>query len=158
MVHLLPIWWVAWWLGATLLALALILLNLRRRRPLALASRRMAIILPTLREDLAWGALVVGVGAVTQGLVLWLMNGGHTARALLVVAFCGLLMLLGLVMLLRNGLAPTDTIWRDPGEIEEAEKGELSFEEYNDVNPLEISQKHLSIRTGSGGLGSGGLG
>lgn len=94
-----------------LLTLGLVLLNVFRRRRIARAADEgERIILPTLREDLLWGALVVAAGGAGLGVILWLLMGAHTARSLLVAAICGLMMLLGLVMLLKNGLAPTDVL------------------------------------------------
>ncbi len=117
----LPIWWAAWWIGATLLAPGVIALNVLRRRRMALAEdEAMRAALPTVREDVLWGLLVLMGGGAGMGLVFWLLASWHTARALLAAAIFGLIMLLGLVMLLKNGLAPTDVLLLDETEPEAA--------------------------------------
>lgn len=125
----LPIWWSVWWVGATLLVLCLIALNTRRRRSATLtedAATRAA--LPTLREDALWGALVFVGGGTGVAVIFWLVTNWHTARALVAGAIFGLLMLLGLVMLLKNGLAPNDILRLDE-EPETAEAAASSPEE-----------------------------
>jgi len=120
----LPIWWAAWWLGTILLALGLVAMNVARRRRLARsADVSMQAALPTLREDVLWGALVLLGGGGGLGIILWLLLGAHTARSLLAAIVFGLMMLLGLAMLLKNGLAPTDVLQLD-GEPEEATAAE----------------------------------
>ncbi len=111
MANQLMILWVAWWAGATLLTLGLIVLNARRRKRIIRSgdeATRMA--LPTWRDDLLWGALAVVGGGVGTGVLLLLLRDGHTARGVLASAIFGMIMLLGLLMLLKNGLAPTDVV------------------------------------------------
>jgi hypothetical protein len=147
----LPIWWTCWWLGGTALTLIFLLVNVYRRRRLANEPEAIGLALPTLRENLLWAALVVLGGAGGMAIILPLLPGAHTARALTVAVIFGLGMLLGLVMLIKNVLAPTDairldasqTIWDDPPDLDDPD----------DLDPMQISQKHLRIRTNSGGFG-----
>ncbi len=151
MRYQLPMWWMLWWFAATVLALVLLLLNVRRRRSLANSPETVGLALPTMREDLLWSALVVFGGSLGIGIILIFLGGAHTARALMVAAIFAMVMLLGLVMLLKNGLAPTDAIRLDANEAGWPE--DLEPEAPDDLDPLQISQKHLRIRTGSGGFG-----
>ena len=143
----LVILWTAWWIGATLLALGLLLLNIFRRRRVA---RKMDEIersaLPTLREELLWAALVLAPGAVCLGIMLLLLPAGHTARSLLVAAVLGLFMLLGLAMLIRNGLAPTDTIRLYPETPDTAAASES--EDVGQLQEIEFEQQRLRLRSG----------
>ena len=117
----LPIWWAAGLAGATLLVLCLIALNARRRRGMLPEDEATRAALPTLREDVLWGALVLVSGGAGLPVIFWLVANWHTARALLAGAIFGCLMVLGLVMLLKNGLAPTDILRLDEAEPEAAE-------------------------------------
>jgi hypothetical protein len=148
----LPIWWLLWWFGATMLSLVFLLLNARRRRSLTSNPEAVGVSLPTVREDLLWAGLVILGGAGGIGIILLFLAGAHTARALMVAAIFGMVMLLGLVMLLKNGLAPTDSIRLDASETGWPDN--LDEENPDDLDPLQISQKHLRIRTNSGGFGS----
>ncbi len=106
--------WVVWWVGATLLTLGLIVFNVRRRRRIARSgSEESRRTLPTWREDALWGALTVVGGGVGLGVLLLLLRDGHTARGFLAAAIIGLIMLLGLLMLLKNGVAPNDVLRLD---------------------------------------------
>jgi hypothetical protein len=117
MAQQLMIWWVAWWVGATLLALGLIVLGVRRRRRIARTGDELTVMgLPTWRDDLLWGGLTALGGGACLGVLLLLLREGHTARGFLVSAVFGLLMLLGLLKLLKNGLAPTDVLRLDVQE------------------------------------------
>ncbi len=118
MAHELVILWLAWWGGATLLTLGWIVLNARHRRRITHAGKdELALIgLPTWRDDLLWGALVVVGGGIGLGVNLFLLKDGHTARGILSSSIFGLIMLLGLLMLLKNGLAPTDVLRLDVQE------------------------------------------
>ena len=146
MGHYLVMLWIAWWVGATLLALGLLLLNVFRRRRVA---RKMDEVersaLPTLREELAWVVLVVVPGAVCLGIMLLLLPAGHTARSLLVVAVLGLFMLLGLAMLIKNGLAPTDMIRLYPETPDSAAASEP--EQAREFQEIEFEQR-LRLRSG----------
>ena len=111
MGHELAILWGAWWAGATLLSLGLIVLSMQRRRRISRAGDEAAqAALPTWRDDLLWGALTVLGGGFGLGVILLLLKDGHTARGLLASAIFGMIMLLGLLMLLKNGLAPNDVL------------------------------------------------
>lgn len=134
----LTIGWSIWWIGATLLAVGLILLNFFRRRRLALKLDEIErAALPKLREEILWAALVLFPGGICLGMMFLLLPAGHTARSLLMALVVGLFMLLGLAMLLKNGLAPTDTIRLHPempdsaaSEPDQAEKfQEMEFEQ-----------------------------
>ena len=117
MANQLMILWVAWCAGAVLLTLGLIALNARRRQRISRSGdeeTRMA--LPTWRDDLLWGALVLVGGGIGTGVLLLLLRDGHTARGILVSAIFGMIMLLGLLMQLKNGLAPTDVVRLEPQE------------------------------------------
>ncbi len=117
MAYQLTILWVVWSVGAVFITVGLIVLNIYRRRRMARAGDETPqSALPTLRDDLAWGALVLLAGGVGLGINLWLLRDGHTARVFLVSAVFGLVMLLGLLMLLKNGLAPTDVLRLDAEE------------------------------------------
>lgn len=139
--------WIAWWIGATLLSLGLLLLNSFRLRRVA---RRMdeveRLSLPTLREELLWAALVIVPGAVCMGSILVLLPAGHTARALLVEAIFGLVMLLGLAMLIKNGLAPTDSIGLYPATPDSAPASEP--EDTILAEEVEYEQRRLRLRSG----------
>ncbi len=138
----LPIWWTVWWAGAVLLALGLIALNVVRRRRLARgADTSTQAALPTLREDVLWGGLALLGGGAGLCVILWLLIGAHTARALLAAAIFGLLMLLGLVMLLKNGLAPNDVL-----QLDDAEPGEDMAAE---AEPQEV-EPNMPWRIGPG--------
>lgn len=114
MGYQLTVWWVIWWAGAALLILGWVVLNARRRRRLARSGDEATqAALPTWRDDLAWGALTVLGGGAGLGVILFLLKDGHTARGLLAAAIFGLIMLLGLLMVLKNGLAPTDVLRLD---------------------------------------------
>jgi len=144
--HLL-IWWTVWWAGAALLVLGLVLFNNIRRRHLARAGEKAAApSLPSLREDVLWGVVVLIGGAVGMGVILWLLAGLHTARALVVAVFLGFVMLLGVAMLLRNGLAPTDVLHLDTPAPEAADAAEEQALE-------EIAYDQQRFRLGSGPLG-----
>lgn len=138
MGYYLTIWWSIWWIGATLLAVGLIQLNVFRRRRLALKLDEFErAALPKLREEILWAALVFFPGGICLGIMFLLLPAGHTARSLLLALVVGLFMLLGLAMLLKNGLAPTDTIGLHlatpdsaASEPEQAEKfQEIEFEQ-----------------------------
>src|SRR6185437_12704047 len=118
MAHEVILLWLAWWGGATLLTLGWIILNARRRRRLTHAGKdELALIgLPTWRDDLLWGALVMVGGGIGLGVNLFLLKDGHTALGILSSSIFGLMMLLGLLMLLKNGLAPTDVLRLDVQE------------------------------------------
>ncbi len=117
MGHELTVLWLAWWVGAALLTLALIVLNAQRRRRITHADKELpSVALPTWREDALWGVLVVVGGGVGLAVNLFLLQDGHTARGILASAIFGLIMLLGLLMLLKNGLAPTDVLRLDVQE------------------------------------------
>ncbi len=147
MKYHLPIWWTVWWIGAMLLTLGLILLNVVRRQRLARAGEKPEpASLPSLREDLLWGMLVLLGGAVGMGVILWLLEGFHTARALLAAVVLGFVMLFGVAMLLRNGLAPTDVLPLDAPASETAEAADESALE-------EIAYEQQRLRLGSGPLG-----
>ena len=121
MSYYLTLWWSIWWIGAALLALGLILLNGFRRRRLALKLDEIErAALPTLREELLWAALVLFPGGLCLGIMFLLLPAGHTARSLLMALVVGLFMLLGLAMLVKNGLAPTDTIRLHPATPDSA--------------------------------------
>jgi hypothetical protein len=143
---------MVWWFGATILSLAFLMINARRRRSLTYSPEAVGMTLPTLREDLLWAGLVILGGAGGIGIILLLLTGAHTARALMVAAIGGMVMLLGLVMLLKNGLAPTDAIRLNTDETNWLQ--DRDQDDPDDLNPLQISQKHLRIRTSSGGFGS----
>lgn len=119
MAYAVMIWWVAWCGGAVVFSLGLIVLNARRRRRISRAGKDdLALIgLPTLRDDLIWGALVVGGSIVGLGVNLFLLKDGHTARGILSSSIFGLIMLLGLLMLLKNGVAPNDVLRLDVQEL-----------------------------------------
>lgn len=151
MRYQLPTWWMLWWFAATILSLVLLLVNARRRRSLAHNPETVGLALPTLREDLLWSGLVLFGGALGMGTIVLFLGGAHTARALMAAAIFAMVMLLGLVMLLKNGLAPTDAIRLDANEAGWPEN--LDPEDQDDLDPLRISQKHLRIRTSSGGFG-----
>lgn len=117
MADQLKIWWVAWWVVAALLTLGFIVLSVQRRRRIRRSGdEAMRAVLPTWRDDLLWGALTVLGGGVGLGMLLFLLKDGHTARGILASAVFGLVMLLGLLMLLKNGLAPTDVLRLDVDE------------------------------------------
>ncbi|HLW00676.1 MAG TPA: hypothetical protein VKT82_18610 [Ktedonobacterales bacterium] len=122
MAHEVLILWLAWWGGATLLTLGWIVLNARRRRRISHAGDdELALIgLPTWRDDLLWGALVVVGGGVGLAVNLFLLKDGHTARGILASSIFGLIMLLGVLMVLKNGLAPTDVLRLDAQEPPDA--------------------------------------
>lgn len=146
MGHYLVILWIAWWIGAALLAFGLLLLNAIRRRRVA---RKMDEIersaLPTLREELTWAALVVVPGALCLGVMFLLLPAGHTARLLLVEVVLGLFMLLGLAMLIKNGLAPTDRIRLYPEAPDSAAASEP--EQARELQEIEFEQR-LRLRSG----------
>jgi hypothetical protein len=152
MRYQLPIWWMIWWFAATILALVFLAVNVQRRHSLTNSPEAAGLVLPGLREDLLWAGLVIFGGAGGIGIILLFLIGAHTARALMVAAIFSMVMLLGLVMLLKNGLAPTDSIRLDAKETNWLEN--LEPEDQEDFDPLRISQKHLRIRTNSGGFGS----
>jgi hypothetical protein len=113
--------WVAWWVGATLLTLGLIVFNVRRRRRIARSGTEESLrTLPTWREDALWGALAVVGGGVGLAVLLLLLRDGHTARGFLAAAIIGLIMLLGLLMLLKNGVAPNDVLRLDQDPLASA--------------------------------------
>lgn len=114
MSHLITVCWIAWCACAALLAAGLVVLSMVRRRHLArTGDEATRAVLPTWRDDLAWGGLVLLGGGVGLGVILGLLVDGHTARGILAAAVFGLVMLLGLAMLLKNGLAPTDVLRLD---------------------------------------------
>lgn len=152
MRYQLPIWWMIWWFGATIVSLAFLVLNARRRRSLAYSPETVGMTLPTLREDLLWAGLVILGGAGGIGIIYLFLAGAHTARALMAAAIFAMVMLLGLAMLLKNGLAPTDSIRLNVDEATWPQ--DLGEDDPDDLDPLQISQKHLRIRTSSGGFGS----
>lgn len=120
MANLLASMWVAWCAGALLLALGLIVLNARRRRRISRSGDEATRdALPTWREDLFWGGLILMGSILGTAVNLFLLKDGHTARALLVSAIFGMMMLLGVLMLLKNGLAPTDVLRLDVQESAE---------------------------------------
>lgn len=147
MGYYLAIWWTAWWIGATLLSLGLLLLNVLRRQRFA---RKMDEVersaLPTLREEVLWAVLVLVPGAVCLGIMLLLLPAGHTARSLLVGVVLGLFMLLGLAMLIKNGLAPTDTIRLYPAMPDSAAASEP--EQAAERQEIEFAQQRLRLRSG----------
>ena len=118
MAHEVILLWLAWWGGATLLTLGWIILNARHRRRLTQSGKDdLALVgLPTWRDDLLWGALVMVGGGIGLGVNLFLLKDGHTARGILASSIFGLIMLLGLLMLLKNGLAPNDVLRLDAQE------------------------------------------
>jgi hypothetical protein len=130
-----------------LLTLGLILLNVVRRRRLARAGEESEpASLPSLREDVLWGVLVLLGGGVGMGVILGLLEGFHTARALLAAVVLGFVMLFGLAMLLRNGLAPTDVLHLDASAPETADAAEESVLE-------DMAYEQQRLRLGSGPLG-----
>jgi hypothetical protein len=131
MAHELVIWWLAWWGGATLLTLGWIVLNARRRKRLAHAGQdELAVVgLPTWRDDLIWGSLVVLGGGFGLAVNLFLLKDGHTARGVLSSSIFGLMMLLGLLMLLKNGLAPNDVLRLDVQEAPDTPASEAASAE-----------------------------
>lgn len=145
MGYYLAIWWSIWWAGATLLALGLMLLNAFRRRRLALKLDEIErAALPTLREEILWAALVLFPGGVCLGIMFLLLPAGHTARSLLMAVVVGLFMLLGLAMLLKNGLAPTDTIHLHPATPDPAAS---ESEQAGKLQEIEFEQR-LRLRSG----------
>ncbi len=113
--------WVAWWVGAALLTLGLFGFNVRRRRRLARSGAEESLLsFPTWREDALWGAVPVVGGGVGLGVLLLLLRDGHTARGFLAAAIIGLIMLLGLLMLLKNGIAPNDVLRLDQDPLASA--------------------------------------
>ncbi len=119
MAYQLTILWLAWWAGAALITLGLVILNARRRRSAQTGDEKAQAALPTLRDDLTWGALILLGGGIGLGVILWLLKDGHTSRGLLAAAIFGPIMLLGLLMLLKNGLAPTDVLRLEAEEASE---------------------------------------
>lgn len=147
MGHTLLILWIAWWIGATLLSLGLLLLNSFRLRRVARQMDEVErLALPTLREELLWAVLVIAPGAVCLGSILFLLPAGHTARALLVEAVFGLIMLLGLAMLIKNGLAPTDSIRLYPATPDTTAAPEP--EDTILAEEVEYEQRRLRLRSG----------